>query len=355
MSTTIPNRLVYNETNKSKIKLNKIQKTNFEKIDNITKTSDFHEFKCIVCNLVDFEIICEIDRHGFYYPTGICKNCGMIQQSKYYSDGFLKKFYSEYYNNFYSQFLGPKQRFDAQYNYAHKSFDFIKGFFSQKNFSVLEVGCGAGGILKYYEENGCIVKGIDYDQNQLNYGRNQGLSLENKIEFLDKKKYDLVILSHVLEHLVYPNKEIKEIKKYLKINGLLYIAIPSIHSIKNTNYNFDMSRFFHIAHFSHFSLTSFKNFMNKNGLKIKKINNEIQAVLEIDESKNDIKKITSSYDADIKELRDIEKYFQKNKYKLKIKKIIQTNLIKLLIRIKNMLPLEIYSFLKKTYYIFRKK
>ena len=69
MSTTIANRLVYNETNKSKIKLNNIQKTNFEKIDNITKTSDFHEFKCIVCNLVDFEIICEIDRHGFYYPT----------------------------------------------------------------------------------------------------------------------------------------------------------------------------------------------------------------------------------------------------------------------------------------------
>jgi hypothetical protein len=76
------NLTIYKNNNKKKLI--------FKEIQNIKDTKYFEIKKCIVCENKNFEIINEIDRYGFYYPTGICKNCGMIQQTKYYNQIFLK-------------------------------------------------------------------------------------------------------------------------------------------------------------------------------------------------------------------------------------------------------------------------
>lgn len=324
-----------------KFKKNKI----YKEIQKIVKTKNFEEKNCVICNKKRFEIINELDRYGFYYPTGICKNCGMVQQSSYYNEIFLKKFYSEYYNFFYSHFKNPEERFHSQYESAKKSYNYVKQFLHNKNSNILEIGCGAGGILKYYNNMGYDTKGLDYDDDQLNYGISQGLDLENLNKYSSQNKYDLVILSHVLEHMSEPEREIKKAKEFLKENGYLYIEVPSIHSIKNLNYNYNIKNFFHIAHYLHFSLNSFTNFMNKNRLKIIKINDEIQCVAaKLFDEKIEIK---SSYKTDLIELKNIENYYQKNKIKLFIKKYIFRIKYNLIIFIKKIIPKRFILIIKK--------
>ena len=64
-------------------------------------------------------------------------------------------------------------------------------------------------ILK---KKGFDVTGIDYDENHLKYGRTKKLNLINKEKINIQKKFDFVIISHVLEHMKNPNFEIEKIK-----------------------------------------------------------------------------------------------------------------------------------------------
>ena len=326
---------------------NKKNKKIFNEIEILNNSSEFENRKCIICDSNNFKIINEIDRYGFYYPTGICEICGMIQQSKYYKDKFLKKFYSEYYNLFYAHFKNPEDRFNSQFSGATKSYNFLKEFLSKKNTKILEIGCGAGGILKYYKNYGHKVFGLDLDEDQLNYGRNQGLNLINYKDYDDKKeKFDIIILSHALEHMSYPIKEIDKAKSLLNNNGIIYIEVPSIHSIKNLNYNYNIRNYFHIAHFLHFSKLSFTNFMNKNNLNILKINEDIQCIVSQNYTDNNFRHI-SSYSKDLKELEYIENYYIRNKIKLCVKKFLLHSRYKLILLIKNIIPKIILSFIKK--------
>ena len=88
-------------SSKNKIYYQNKKKLIFREIQSIKNTDNFEKKNCIICDQSNFEIINEVDRYGFYYPTGICKNCGMIQQSKYFNESYLQKFYSNFYNLFY--------------------------------------------------------------------------------------------------------------------------------------------------------------------------------------------------------------------------------------------------------------
>ena len=336
----------YLETNIPSV--NKEKKEIYNEINKVKNSKDFVGTFCIICKSNKFNIINEIDRYGFFYPTGICKNCGMVQQSIYYTNSFLEKFYSKYYNLFYGHFKNPEERFNSQYLGAKKSYQFVKNYIDHKKTKILEIGCGAGGILKYYQDKGFYVKGLDYDNSQLNYGISKSLNLINNNYYNSTEKFDLIILSHVLEHMSEPEKEIDKIKQYLSKDGIVYIEVPSIHSIKNLNYNYNIRNFFHIAHFLHFSKMTFINFMKINNLKIIKINDDIQSIVTISSKKEEIF-FNSIYQDNLSELKNIENFYLKNKVYLFIKKTIVIIKYNLIIFLKKNLSLKIITYIKKIY------
>ncbi|WP_440932451.1 class I SAM-dependent methyltransferase [Candidatus Pelagibacter sp.] len=282
--------------NKSYLNLNQNQRDFINKFNTEIKkfnNSVYEKLSCLICNQDNFEIISNTDRYGFYYPTGICKNCGNIQQAEYFNDELLKIFYSKYYNKIYFNFDNIEERFKSQYKLAINKYEFLYNHIRdlkkhKDDLKILEIGCGPGGILYFFKKMGFDVTGIDYDQDHLDFGKSKNLKLINKIDNDLDKKFDLVIISHVLEHIKNPINEIKKIKeKFVKQGTLLYVEVPSIHSIVSM-YDSDILKYLHIAHCYHFSLNSFNNFCNLNGLKILKINSKIQSILSYDESKSDI-------------------------------------------------------------------
>ena len=55
------------------------------------------------------------------------------------------------------------------------------------------------------------------------------------------KKYDLIILNHVIEHFIDPIEKLLQIKALLNQGGLLYLGLPNIQSygigqIQNAHY-----------------------------------------------------------------------------------------------------------------------
>ena len=80
------------------------RKTNFfiKKLQgevNIEKEST--QLSCFLCQKEEFKIISEKDRYGLFYPTGICLNCGHLQQTSYLNSESLNKFYEKHYRDIY--------------------------------------------------------------------------------------------------------------------------------------------------------------------------------------------------------------------------------------------------------------
>ena len=157
--------------NKPHLALNNDQIRNIREFENEIKNlkNNYYEnLPCLICNKDNFEIISKTDRYGLYYPTGICVNCGNLQQTEYLNDEMLKIFYSKYYNKIYFNFDNIKERFKSQYKLAINKFQFINNHLNEfkiikENFKILEIGCGPFEIISktevfFFKEKGFNVK-----------------------------------------------------------------------------------------------------------------------------------------------------------------------------------------------------
>lgn len=96
---------------------------------------------------------------------------------------------------------------------------------------ILDVGCGTGILVDLLAKNGYIVDGVDSSQANIDYARHhkKGNYFLQDIESFDTgNKYDLIIASHLIEHLRTPEKFLKKVKSSLKKGALLYIATPNL-------------------------------------------------------------------------------------------------------------------------------
>ena len=253
--------------------LNTLQREMKQQVEDKIKRNiyEFEEAYCIICSSSDSELIGEKDRYGFYYPTRICKSCGLIFTAPRMTQNSYNKFYNDEYRKLYNGTSVPSQQFFLnQYHKGSKIYDSITSHDLLNDGTskfVLEVGCGAGGILQYFKQKGHTVKGIDLGDEYINFGRQEhGLDLTTgMLDTIQLDKLpDLIIYSHVLEHLLDIEKELKLIKNISNENTLIYIEVPGVKQI-DKNYKMNILTYFQNAHTYHFTLTSLINLFNKHG------------------------------------------------------------------------------------------
>jgi 2-polyprenyl-3-methyl-5-hydroxy-6-metoxy-1,4-benzoquinol methylase len=114
--------------------------------------------------------------------------------------------------------------------------DIIKLVADGKN-KVLEIGCGNGITLVSLKKLGKadFIAGVDIvDLGQKEILDKFVLGDIEKIEKLpfEEKFFDVIICADVLEHLVDPWKVVKNLKKFLKEDGVFIASIPNIRHYK---------------------------------------------------------------------------------------------------------------------------
>jgi 2-polyprenyl-3-methyl-5-hydroxy-6-metoxy-1,4-benzoquinol methylase len=98
--------------------------------------------------------------------------------------------------------------------------------------SILDVGCGWAQALHYFHRKGASCYGFDPAPEAAEYGRSQGLNVVTAgmetMDVFEGKKFDVVTLFNVLEHLADPVAVLTEIRtRVLKPGGLLIIDVPN--------------------------------------------------------------------------------------------------------------------------------
>ena len=82
-------------------------------------------------------------------------------------------------------------------------------------------------------------------------------------DFQDDKKYDVIWMSHVLEHLVEPEILLNRIKKNLNENGIFFIEVPNSDHQSTLNDSIFLS-----PHVYHFSKDTLSNLCKRTGFRI---------------------------------------------------------------------------------------
>jgi len=104
------------------------------------------------------------------------------------------------------------------------------------SFSMLEVGCGNGGNMARFLDQGFSVIGVEPDPMARQAAKEsdlivyEGTAEELPHEILDSK-YDVILMSHVLEHCLDINLAILNTKALLKVGGVFIVETPNCESL----------------------------------------------------------------------------------------------------------------------------
>lgn len=113
---------------------------------------------------------------------------------------------------------------------------YIKKVIGDLPSSVLEVGCGEGGNLLPFAEQGCEVVGVDIDALRIEQAqtffteRNQkGIFIASDIFRLKEweKHFPLILVHDVIEHIEDKAGFLCGIRRYLDVGGVVFIAFPA--------------------------------------------------------------------------------------------------------------------------------
>ena len=234
-------------------------------------------------------LIAKKDRYGLPVETRLCRGCGVLRTSPRFDSGSLVRFYEDDFRPMYDPGFGGDapdlpRLFGAEALRGRFVRDFVRPYTGKRQGPVVfDVGCGLGGVLLPFVEDGWTGYGCDLDGESLAYGRTRGLTLvKGRLQDLAGKygEADLIVMSHVLEHIESPPEFLAEVNRALKEDGLLYIELPGVFHIHRA-YG-DIMAFLQNAHLYHFSLKTLTDLATGKGFRLVRGSEHVHALFRKD-------------------------------------------------------------------------
>ena len=133
----------------------------------------------------------------------------------------------------------------------------LEGFKPSKG-KLLDIGAGTGDFLVEAKKSGWSITGIEPSSKAKSIATAKGISFVNNLQKLENHSQDVITMWHVLEHVPDIEKEIAELKRILKHDGVLIIAVPNYKSYDAQYYGNFWAAYDVPRHLWHFSKTSIK-------------------------------------------------------------------------------------------------
>jgi SAM-dependent methyltransferase len=193
----------------------------------------------------------------------VCKVCKTFRTFPYPEIDYKEReFYCEHYLRNETLFRG----------FAKELGDIIIRHKTQGR--VLDIGCAVGFVLEETRQIGFDAEGIDLNKKAVDIARSKGFSV--KCCEIEKAGYpegyfDVVVLNHILEHIIEPNKFIRDIERILKEDGILVIGVPNLNSLVARLYRTYWYGWGLPEHIWHFDRKSLVTLLSQTGFTIKEL------------------------------------------------------------------------------------
>jgi 2-polyprenyl-3-methyl-5-hydroxy-6-metoxy-1,4-benzoquinol methylase len=233
--------------------------------------------ECPVCsasNLRNHMVVKDHSVSKESFNIMVCDNCNFHFTNPRPSEDEIGKYYdSEEYISHTDQANSPINllyKIARQYALRSKK-KLINSVAKDKKGRILDYGCGTGYFLETMKSDDWKTYGIE-PNDKARAIATQKVKVKRSIDELDlkNKKFDIITLWHVLEHIHDLNSTIKSLKTILKEKGKIIIAVPNIESYEESIFGEEWAAYDVPRHLYHFSQETMKTLMLKHGLKIKK-------------------------------------------------------------------------------------
>ncbi|MBF0542399.1 MAG: class I SAM-dependent methyltransferase [Nitrospirae bacterium] len=136
--------------------------------------------------------------------------------------------------------------------------------------SLIDIGCATGWITNLWKEKGFEVMGLEPSVERGEIAKDKyGINISNSFieDFETDKKFDVVLLRHILEHIENPYNTLEKISRLMSADGVLIVVVPNINCIGR--YIFD-TRWSWILpyHCNFFSPDTVKTLLMRSGFEV---------------------------------------------------------------------------------------
>jgi 2-polyprenyl-3-methyl-5-hydroxy-6-metoxy-1,4-benzoquinol methylase len=170
---------------------------------------------------------------------------------------------------------------DGKRSVFEKAYQFIKsialknkidliGKLQPQKGNLLDIGAGTGDFLNVAGHNGWHVTGVEPSQKAKEIASGKGISFAESTTELNDQSFDVITMWHVLEHVPNIEKQVKELKRLLKPNGTILVAVPNFHSFDANHYGKFWAAYDVPRHLWHFSRTAIRILFEREDLQVKK-------------------------------------------------------------------------------------
>lgn len=200
-----------------------------------------------------------------------CDNCGFIYTNPRPNENELGKYYkSSEYDSHKTKSSSLK---DFLYNKVRdystkKKLDYITSI--SKGRRLLDVGCGAGFFINYCNKRNWSVEGMEPNLESIPL-ISKGITIHSTFSTIKENSFDIITLWHSLEHIPQLDEVLSTVKKALKNDGKIIIAVPNINSLDAKLYNEHWAALDVPRHLYHFTQSSLAHLLNNYQLKISNI------------------------------------------------------------------------------------
>lgn len=195
----------------------------------------------------------------------VCNECGVLQK-KLDSDWVdaVEQVYASYTINHQSGGADPLL-FNSAYGQAPRAEILVRHLehlaVLQSWGSMLDIGCANGNVLQCFGRS--FPQWTMHGMERSPFWRDTILAIPgvdayfSSLEELGTQRFDLIVMSHVLEHIPDPSSYLARLLGHLTENGLLCIAVPDIRQ--------NPVDLFVLDHCSHFDARSLGNVLMRGG------------------------------------------------------------------------------------------
>lgn len=190
---------------------------------------------CPLCKSERNVVLDQREFRGKRVVNRLCRSCGLVYQSPRMTQSESASFYADEYRLLYEGSIDPTSRnLHDQRGRADSLLRFCRheiGTISRH----LDIGCSFGILLQQFQAVYCSQAiGIEPGDAHRVQAREAGLQVYASLEELQSqgsKRFDLVSMSHVLEHLPDPAGYLTQLREtFLNNRGWLLLEVPNLYA-----------------------------------------------------------------------------------------------------------------------------
>ncbi len=157
---------------------------------------------------------------------------------------------------------------DLYRRFARELLSTLDGMVEPAGKRLLDVGCGGGFLVEAASAAGFLAEGIDANRNMVNWCIQRGLNVrQGDVTMLKRtgRRYDVIVLSAILEHVYEPEKLLGDCKSLLTGDGVLLIAQASCDGLLPLAFPWGWYGWQPKEHFWHFTPDSLRKLAGQSG------------------------------------------------------------------------------------------